>query len=104
VVKKTVRDVGGAQYPILTRTNYNEWEVMMKVMLKARGLWVADSSTDDEQEDHMAMEAILKAVPPEFITALGSKDMAHEACESLETMRLGGPRVQGEGTAATAGV
>ena len=29
VVKKTVRDVGGAQYPMLTRTNYAEWVVLM---------------------------------------------------------------------------
>ena len=41
VVKKTVRDVGGAQYPMLTRTNYAEWVVLMKVMLKARRLWAA---------------------------------------------------------------
>jgi hypothetical protein len=68
---------------------------MMKVMLKARGLWVAiDSGTDDEQEDHMTMEAILKAIPPEFIIALGSKDTAHEAWKSLKTMRLGGDRVR----------
>jgi len=41
VVKKTVRDVGNAQYPMLTRTNYAEWVVLMKVMLKARRLWAA---------------------------------------------------------------
>ena len=41
VVKKTVRDAGGAQYPMLTRTNYAEWVVLMKVMLKMRRLWVA---------------------------------------------------------------
>jgi hypothetical protein len=41
----------------------------------------------------MAMEAILKAVPLEFITALASKYTAHEAWESLKTMRLGGDRV-----------
>jgi hypothetical protein len=47
MVKKTMQDVGSTQYPILTRMNYNEWEVMMKVMLK--GLWVAiDSGTNDE--------------------------------------------------------
>jgi len=40
-VKKTLRDVGGAQYPMLTRTNYAEWVVLMKVMLKARRLWAA---------------------------------------------------------------
>ena len=36
-MKKTVRDIGGAQYPMLTRTNYAEWVVLMKVMLKAVG-------------------------------------------------------------------
>ncbi|KAF8783882.1 hypothetical protein HU200_000329 [Digitaria exilis] len=95
VVKKTVRDICGAQYPILTRSNYSEWEVMMKVMLKARGLWqVIDSGTDDEQEDQMAMETILKAVPPEFVTTLGSKDSATEAWDCLKTMRLGGDWVR----------
>ena len=41
VVKKMVRDVGSAQYPMLPRTNYAEWVVLMKVMLKARRLWAA---------------------------------------------------------------
>ena len=31
VVKKKVRDADGAQYPMLTRTNYAEWVVLMKV-------------------------------------------------------------------------
>ena len=38
IVKKTVRDDGGTQYPMLTCTNYAEWVVLMKVMLKARRL------------------------------------------------------------------
>ncbi|WVZ84378.1 hypothetical protein U9M48_031416 [Paspalum notatum var. saurae] len=42
VIQRTVRNVGGiAPYPQLARTNYNIWEVMMKVMLEARGLWAA---------------------------------------------------------------
>jgi hypothetical protein len=36
MVKKIVRDIGNAQFPILTRSNYAEWEVVVKVMLKAR--------------------------------------------------------------------
>ena len=39
VVKKTVREAGNAQYPMLARTNYAEWVVLMKVMLMARRLW-----------------------------------------------------------------
>jgi hypothetical protein len=33
VVKKTMRDIGSAQYPMLMHTNYAEWSVMMKEML-----------------------------------------------------------------------
>jgi len=101
VVKKTVRDVGSAQYPMLTRTNYAEWVVLMKVMLKARRLWAPVTvGTADEDDDQSAMEAILKSVPTEYVIALGAKDSAKEAWESLETMWLGGDR----GAAAPAGV
>jgi len=95
VVKKTVRDVGGAQYPMLTRTNYTEWVVLMKVMLKARCLWaVVTVGTADEEDDQSAMEDILKSVSAESVVPLGAKDSAKEAWESLETKRLGGDRVR----------
>jgi hypothetical protein len=33
------KEVGGpANYPMLTKTNYGDWALMMKVMLQARGL------------------------------------------------------------------
>ncbi|XP_072149333.1 uncharacterized protein [Setaria viridis] len=68
---------------------------MMKVTMKARGLWKSVSiGTDHEQEDQMAMEAILKGMPSEFSVALGSKDTAKEAWESLKMMRLGNDRVR----------
>jgi hypothetical protein len=52
VVKKTIRDIGGAQFPVLTHSNYAEWKVVAKVMLKACGLWKAVSiGTDDEEKD-----------------------------------------------------
>ncbi|WVZ73172.1 hypothetical protein U9M48_021516 [Paspalum notatum var. saurae] len=67
----------------------------MKVMLKARGLLrVVQDGTDDEQEDQMAMEAILKGVSPEYVTTLGSKDSAKEAWTSLEAIRVGSDRVK----------
>ena len=101
VVKKTVREAGNAQYPMLTRTNYAEWVVLMKVMLKARRLWAAvTTGTTDEEDDQSAMEAILKSVSAEYVVPLGAKDSAKEAWESLETMWLGGDR----GATAPAGV
>lgn len=40
-MQRTVRDVGGANWPALTCTNYGEWAVLTKVMLKVRKLWCA---------------------------------------------------------------
>ena len=36
---RTVRDVSGTNWPTLTRTNYGEWAVTMKVKLRARRFW-----------------------------------------------------------------
>ena len=38
---RTVREVSGTSWPTLTRTNYGEWSVTMKVKLRARRLWNA---------------------------------------------------------------
>jgi len=38
VVVHTVREVSGISWPMLTRTNYGEWAVTMKVKLRARRL------------------------------------------------------------------
>ena len=35
VVVRTVREVSGTSLPMLTRTNYGEWSVTMKVKLRA---------------------------------------------------------------------
>jgi hypothetical protein len=35
-----IREVGGGNsYPTLTKTNYFDWALLMKVKLKARALW-----------------------------------------------------------------
>ena len=38
VIVRTVREVGCTSWPTLTRTNYGEWAVTMKVKLRARWL------------------------------------------------------------------
>ena len=38
VVVRAVREVSGTSWPTLTRTNYGEWTVTMKVKLRARRL------------------------------------------------------------------
>ena len=62
----TVREVSRTSWPMLTRTNYGEWSVIMKVKLGARRLWNAvDKGTKNEEDDMSALEAILAVVPVE---------------------------------------
>jgi hypothetical protein len=74
---------------MLTRTNYGEWAVTMKVKLRARRLWnVIDKGTDNEEDDMSAMEAILAAVPTEYREPLGAKKTAKEAWEKATAQLL----------------
>jgi hypothetical protein len=86
-----MQDVGGgAPYPMLTRTNYDNWVVMMKVMMDACGLSEAvDTGNVERNEDRWAMETILQAVPPEMHQFLGVKATTKEAWDILKTMRTG---------------
>ncbi|XP_071684792.1 uncharacterized protein [Lolium perenne] len=95
VVERVVKDVGGGSYPMLTRTNYTEWSLLMKVKLQARGIWDAiELGADDYQEDRMALEAILQAVPTEMMAGLAVKRTAKEAWEAIRAMRVGSDRVR----------
>src|SRR5438128_11416241 len=54
---------GGAQYPVLTRTNYADWAIIMRVQLQAQGLWDAVNLGDiNDHEDRLALAALLRAV------------------------------------------
>jgi hypothetical protein len=40
VIQRMIREVdGGSSYPALTKTNYSDWALLMKVKLKARAIW-----------------------------------------------------------------
>jgi hypothetical protein len=42
VVQRVVCEVGdGMAFSVLTKTNYSDWAMLMRVKLKARSLWVA---------------------------------------------------------------
>jgi hypothetical protein len=78
---RIVREVS-RQFPLLTKTNYVDWLVMMKVMLRARGLWaVVKEGTTDEVDDQMTMEALLRSVPLEMAASLASKPSTKAAWE-----------------------
>ena len=42
------RTTAVVQYPILTRSNYNEWTLLMRVNLQAQGLWDAVEPEEGE--------------------------------------------------------
>jgi hypothetical protein len=94
VVEK-VASAGPANYPTLTKTNYIQWALLMRIKLEARGLWGAvDPGGADFQVDRMALDAICSVVPPEMITALATKETTSEAWESIRTMRVGDDRIR----------
>jgi hypothetical protein len=92
------RDLGGGTgmtWPTLTRTNYNSWSLLMKVILQVRHLWdIIDTGVGEYDDDRMALEAILRAVPAEMIPMLAVKDTAKEAWDVIKTIRVGADRVR----------
>ena len=67
----------------------------MKVNLRARRLWNAvNKGTDNEEDDMLAMEAIIAAVPVEYKEPLGAKSSAKEAWEAITAMRVGSNRAK----------
>ncbi|WVZ49093.1 hypothetical protein U9M48_000474 [Paspalum notatum var. saurae] len=90
VVERIVEKVaapGAATYPILSKSNYNDWSLVMKIKLQARCLWDAvdpDGPDVPMHEDKMAHDAICSAVPVS----------ARAAWESIKTMRIGDDRIK----------
>jgi hypothetical protein len=81
IVVRVFRESGGsAQYPILTRTNYPEWAMVMRVQLQAAHLWDAiEFGPDEDGDNRAALAALLRAVPPELVCTLVIKDCAKTA-------------------------
>jgi hypothetical protein len=91
-----VRDVtGGSQWTTLTRTNYADYAVLMRVQLQVHGLWEAVNEGDcDEHDDRAALSALLRAVPPELVRVLAAKDNAKAAWDTIKILRVGAERVR----------
>jgi hypothetical protein len=69
VIKKSSST--GIVYPTLTRMNYTEWSLVMKMNLQATGLWdIIVSGDGDYHNDRTALTAILRAVPLEMQAGL----------------------------------
>jgi DNA-binding ferritin-like protein len=80
----------GTAWPVLTRTNYNSWSLLMRVILQVRHLWdLIETGEGDYDDDRSAMEAILRAVLSEMIPLLTIKKTAKEAWDAIATIRIG---------------
>jgi hypothetical protein len=78
----------------LSKGNYHEWALVVKVNLEAMGLLnVVESDSFERREDRMAIAAILRAVPLEMKSSIAEKKSAKEACAAVKIMRLGDERV-----------
>ena len=104
VVERVVKEVGGGNYLKLTRTNYTEWSLLMKVKLQARGIWDAiELGASDYQEDRMALEAILQAVPPEMMPGYQADSEGGVGGDSSHACWFR-PRAEGQGAATEEGI
>jgi hypothetical protein len=67
VIQRVIHEVdSGSSYPALTKTNYFDWALLMKVKLKARALWsVIEDNDIDQQEEMMVLDTLCGAIPPE---------------------------------------
>jgi hypothetical protein len=75
--------------------NYFDWTLLMKVKLKARGLWsVVECGGGDHQEDMMILDVVSSTVPLEIVFTVASKDTAKVAWDTIKTMRVGDDHVR----------
>jgi hypothetical protein len=96
VIQRVIHEVGdGSSYPTLTKTNYSDWALLMKVKLKAWAIWsVIENGGADQQEEMMALDALCDAIPPEMVLTIAKKEMAKEAWDAIATMRIRDDRVK----------
>ena len=84
----------GSPWPMLTKSNYHKWNLLMKVKMQARQLWeTVDVGGVDFHDDRRALEAIRAAVPTEMGAPLADKAMTKEAWDSIAVARIGVDRV-----------
>jgi hypothetical protein len=89
------RTAAAVVYPMLTRTNYTEWFLVMKVNLQAAGLWeIIETGEGEYRDDRAALAALLRAVPQDMHTGLATKETAKEAWEAIREVRVGVERVK----------
>jgi hypothetical protein len=89
---------GSLIWPMLSKSNYQEWSMHVRCNLEAMYLWdaiePADASKVERHRDRLALGAMMRGVPPDMHSMLLNKKTAQEAWEAIKSMRLGAERVK----------
>jgi hypothetical protein len=86
---------GNLVWPMLTRSNYQDWSVHVQCNLGAMYLWDAiESGKVERRRDRLALGAMIRGVPADMHSFLLNKKSAKEAWEAIKSMRLGAERVK----------
>lgn len=89
-VERIIANSGAVELPLLIKTNYYEWSLVMQVSLEVVGLWYAvELDKVERREDRLALAAILRAVLMELNVRLVVKKSAKETWAAVKTMRMG---------------
>ena len=87
--------VGNLVWPMLTRTNYQEWSALVQCNLEGMYLWDAiESDKVERRRDRLALGAMIRSVPQDMHSMLLNKKSVKEAWEAIKSMRLGAERVK----------
>lgn len=84
-------------WPMLTRSNYAEWSMLMQCNLEAMEVWETiepGGGSVKRSQDRQAMACVLRSVPKEMWQLLGSKKSVKEAWEAVKSMRVGADRIK----------
>jgi hypothetical protein len=80
---------------MLTKSNYHEWSLLMKVKLQARQLWEAvHVGSIGYSEDRWALEALCAAVPLDIVATITDKPTAKMAWDTIALRWISGERMR----------
>jgi hypothetical protein len=90
------RSSANVAWPMLTRTNYLEWALLMEVNYQKLHVWDAvdigideDPDEDEYQQDRQAMACLLRSVPSEMWGTLGRRRTMKEAWDAVKVLWVG---------------
>jgi len=102
VVERIIeRPSANVSWPMLTRTNYPEWALVMEVNFQTLRVWDVvdlgidtDADEDEYHDDRQAMAGLLRSVPSELWSTLARKRTVKEAWEAVKVLRIGDERAR----------